>query len=147
MTIRFVCDNDACRSTAPYDAALPSGWRRLDEGKHACCGACEERVRHPNVVALKPRGAMSIEESFGVAASSPFLGSLLGSLAGSVLRDLRPSGWARPIRGEACHYFVNSDSVCGGWKGWRGAVQVKPTLKNVCKMCKAKETKRDRTRP
>jgi hypothetical protein len=157
MSIRFICD--ACgKSVSPPDGVLPCGWQRVRELRqseaelvcHACSSDCSVKiitdgVRPPApVTALRSTGnepwRKEVADAFG---GSAFLGAMAGSVLGHALRDVTPSGWARPARGEACHYFVDRNSVCGEWKGYRGAVMVKPTLNKVCGTCKEKRNERD----
>ena len=136
MSVRFICD--ACGKSAP--SHVPDGWHQTQMGVHACSQDCVKRIAEQGVRPLAPVVALrhtegnepwrkEVADAFG---GSAFLGALAGSVLGHTLRDVAPSGWARPTRGEACHYFVDRNSLCGEWKGFRGAVQVKPTLNNVC---------------
>jgi hypothetical protein len=146
---------------------MPRGWEqvttrvsvldpRLPALTHACSSECKETIQQHGVkppapvTMLHTPGPRALEEALGGASSSPFLGALVGSFAGSIFRDFTPSGWARPAHREEgrlvkdpCHYFVNGRSLCGEWDGYRGAVRLKPTLNKVCETCKTKEARRE----
>ena len=148
MSLRYICDG--CGKSLDND--LPLGWHRMGACHHACSEACKAYIeahgaRPPaTVTAIRPREGdepwrREIADQFGGAA---MLGAMAVGVIGSLLSDLPASGWARPARGEACHYFENRRSLCGEWNGYRGAVMTRPMLNKVCETCKEK---RRETRP